>query len=88
MSTGTPHDDEEPYTSNLSGNSYVSARLRHEPAELTKLRIRAERTCGHLHTICLACARIWDQDWHLFWDRTGGGRTLKAAIEKRDGVNL
>jgi len=88
MPIGTPHDDDQPYVSNLSGNSYVAARLKTDGRDFVKLRIRSARTCGHLHTICVSCARIWDQDWHLLWERTGGGRNLKAAIEARDETRL
>lgn len=71
-------------TEQLSGNSYVSAILRGEPIpkQLPKIRVADERRCDHVETICVDCARTWEIDWQLNYERTAAGRRLRAVLDQ------
>ena len=73
----------------LSGNAYVSARIRSWAADDTKmarLPIRSTKNCEHTYTVCESreCIESWSCDWNLYLKRTGGGRRLIEALELTD----
>lgn len=68
---------------NLSGASYVAARLRKPDTDadrkkFTKVRIASTKYCDHTQTICASadCVDSWMIDWQFFPERTVGGRRL------------
>jgi hypothetical protein len=69
---------------NWSGSTYISADFRNQPQrrKTQKIRIAPVQTCGHQNRICLACAYSWGWDYQLNFQRTGGGRTFQAQLEK------
>jgi len=74
----------------LSGNGYVVAELdtSHRDAngklvpglERVPVRIRTPRRCDHCETVCVECAESWMFDWVFYFDRTAGGRLLRAGL--------
>ncbi|MDQ2816513.1 MAG: hypothetical protein M3Z75_32930 [Actinomycetota bacterium] len=74
----------------LSGNCYVVAELdtSHRDAdgkrvpglERVPVRIRTPRRCDHCETVCVECAESWMFDWVFYFDRTAGGRRLRAGL--------
>jgi hypothetical protein len=74
----------------LSGRGYVVGELdtSYRDAggawvpglERVPVRIRTPRRCDHSQTVCLECAESWMFDWVLYFDRTEGGRLLRAAL--------
>ena len=68
-------------TARLSGNAYVSARMRPEPnvpATRCRLPLVHPRNCDHTYTLCMTarCLNSWSLDYQLFLIRTGGGRRI------------
>lgn len=77
---------EVPADQSLAGVSYVSARMTSEPGRsYDKLVIAEPALCGHTNRICPTCAHLWAADYEMFWQRTAGGRRLKAAIDAAGG---
>ena len=70
---------------NLSSNSYVATRVRGEEDWLP-LVIRTPARCED-HTVCLWCLEAWMWDYEFAFDRTAGGRRLKALAEA-NGADL
>jgi hypothetical protein len=74
----------------LSGRGYVVGELntsyrdadgaRVPGLERVPVRIRTPRRCDHSQTVCPECAESWMFDWVLYFDRTEGGRLLRAAL--------
>ena len=42
--------------------------------------VRKPRRCDHGETVCLECAEVWMYDWVFYFDRTIGGRRLRAGL--------
>lgn len=66
----------------LSGNHYLVVRLRDSddpPGRI--LLVRDPRRCGHGYTMCVECAESWELDHHVHYERTGGGRRLREALD-------
>jgi hypothetical protein len=66
----------------LSGRSYVAARMREDATDLkiAKIRTAGRDDCGHVTHICEACAHTWAWDWYLFYDRIIAGRALAQRV--------
>ncbi|GAB4588954.1 hypothetical protein [Nocardia sp. IFM 10818] len=64
----------------LSGNAYVLVRLRDAPDAPSRVLAKNPVTCNHGVTMCASCAAQWEWDHLVFYDRTGGGRRLAAAM--------
>jgi hypothetical protein len=66
----------------MSGNAYVPTILKETDELLEKPRptkILQARNCGHVATICTDCAHEWERDFKVLYERTAGGRLLKAT---------
>lgn len=90
---------EERVTTKLSGNSYVTARIRSWAAEqsppapvrrgrksVAKLPIVLPMHCDHGFTICATrkCVESWSCDWNLYLSNTKGGRRLIEQLQLTD----
>jgi hypothetical protein len=42
--------------------------------------IRTVNHCDHGETVCVKCAEVWMYDWVFYFDRTIGGRRLRADL--------
>ena len=42
--------------------------------------IRTVNRCDHCETVCAKCAEVWMYDWKFYFDRTIGGRRLRAGL--------
>ena len=74
----------------LSGASYVVGELdtSHRGADgklvpglcRAAIPVRTVNRCGHCETVCARCAEVWMYDWKFYFDRTIGGRRLRAGL--------
>lgn len=67
----------------LSGHQYVPMRMKDDTDDqpVAPTKIASERRCEHETTVCLNCLPSWEADYDVFFDRTAGGRNLKARVE-------
>jgi hypothetical protein len=42
--------------------------------------VRTVNRCDHCETVCAKCAEVWMYDWTFYFDRTIGGRRLRADL--------
>ena len=42
--------------------------------------VRTVNRCDHGETVCARCAEVWMYDWVFYFDRTIGGRRLRADL--------
>ena len=42
--------------------------------------IRTVNRCDHCEYVCAKCAEVWMYDWTFYFDRTIGGRHLRADL--------
>ncbi len=73
------------YSQSLSGNAYVSMRLRkpedgRSPARVP-IRVRKPERCGHTETVCSVCVGQWEVDYEIAWRSTGAARRLRAELD-------
>jgi hypothetical protein len=67
----------------ISGLIYVSVHMKTDPpGTLGKILIAKPQNCGHVNRICVNCYDGW-ADYDILWERTAGGRRLKAEIDAR-----
>lgn len=78
-----------PDLTHASGNAYIPVRLRAEtrPGSTTRATgkiyvVNDPAKCGHVHSMCTECAKSWEIDYHVLYERSGGGRRLARMIEK------
>jgi hypothetical protein len=74
----------------MSSISYVVGGLdeSHQAADGTPVHhfcryaipVRTVNRCGHCETVCARCAEVWMYDWMFYFDRTIGGRRLRADL--------
>ena len=77
-------------TGGLSGSSYVVGGLdeSYVDADGTPVHrfcryaipIRTVNRCDHRQYVCARCAEVWMYDWEFYFDRTTGGRRLRADL--------
>lgn len=66
---------------NWSGSSYVAVHMHEDPpGSLGRVMIAQPGRCGHVNRICMDCFDLWQIDYELVWDRTGGGRKMRARL--------
>lgn len=83
---GNPIEDGEiPRGTSLSGNNYVSVRLRDSSNRPGPVLLRAPMHCNHGVTMCNECAHSWLWDYQILWSRTGGGRKLRETYIPEKG---
>lgn len=46
----------------------------------TVIPVRTVNRCDHCATVCARCAEVWMYDWTFYFDRTIGGRRLRADL--------
>ncbi|MGF6886307.1 hypothetical protein ABIA39_000274 [Nocardia sp. GAS34] len=83
MKNNTTHDEDGAIRkgAKVSGNAYVSVRLRDTNSKAEKILFRSPDKCNHEATICRDCAESWSWDHTIGFDRTAAGRRLRAEIE-------
>lgn len=76
--------EEMPINQNLSGHAYLAVTMRKpenpDDLKMGKVVIRKPGNCNHVAFICTVCAPTWNWDYKLMFDRTAGGRALKARL--------
>ncbi|MFF0532696.1 hypothetical protein ACFYT3_30515 [Nocardia amikacinitolerans] len=66
----------------LSGNDYVVVRLHDTDDPYGRILLMPDPDrCNHGYTICVECAASWELDHHVHYDKTGGGRRLREALD-------
>ena len=79
-------NEETPKDAQLSGYSYVPAMMKvdHPGTKPDRIQVRTSRLCNHVAFVCSECLSVWEYDWTFFFDRTAGGRRLKAQAGRSD----
>ena len=77
-------------TRGMSSSNYVVGGLdeSHQAADGTPVHsfsryaipIRTVNRCDHCEYVCAKCAEVWMYDWTFYFDRTIGGRRLRADL--------
>ncbi len=75
---------------NMTSSSYVVGGLdeSHQAEDGTPVHrfsryaipIRTVNRCDHCEYVCAKCAEVWMYDWTFYFDRTIGGRHLRADL--------
>ena len=74
----------------MSSSNYVVGGLdeSHQAADGTPVHrfsryaipVRTVNRCDHCEYVCAKCAEVWMYDWMFYFDRTIGGRHLRADL--------
>jgi hypothetical protein len=76
-----------PDLTHASGDHYVPVRIKEVPRAGERARklgriyvVNNPINCGHVHSMCVACAKSWEIDYEVGYQRTGGGRRLWSMM--------
>jgi hypothetical protein len=71
----------------LSGNAYITVKMRGSNERTTPLKVSAPHNCNHAEgSVCetAECLNSWSLDWQFFLRRTNRGRSIIEQFHLTD----